>query len=53
MDEKAFIDKITTDLTFAADACENLLQTPKALRQIVANEAVNAKLIETQFFSPS
>lgn len=50
MDEKTFIDKITTDLTFAADACENLIQTPKALRQIVANDAVNSKLIEDPVF---
>jgi hypothetical protein len=50
LDEKAFIDKITTDLTFAADACENLLQTPKALKQIIANDEVNTKLIVDPVF---
>lgn len=50
MEEKAFIEKITSDLEFTASVCESLLQRPKALRQLIAHKEVTTKLIEDPVF---
>ncbi len=50
MEEKTFIEKITSDLEFTASVCEGLLQRPKALRQLLAHEEVAAKLVEDPVF---
>ena len=52
MDEKAFIEKITNDQTFAASICERLLKQPTALKQLLANKEVTSKLkTDPVFFS--
>ena len=50
MDEKAFTEKITSDLTFAAKVCEGLLQRPTALRQLLAQKEVTSKLVSDPVF---
>ncbi|MGA2386257.1 MAG: terminase family protein [Candidatus Bathyarchaeia archaeon] len=50
MEEKAFIDRITSDIEYAASECEGLLQRPKALRQLIAHPEVTRKLVEDPVF---
>jgi hypothetical protein len=50
LEEKAFIDKVTNDLEFAASVCEGLLHKPKALRQVIAHREVTEKLIVDPVF---
>ena len=50
MEEKTFIEKLTSDPAFTASMCEGLLQRPKALRQLIAHKEVAAKLIEDPVF---
>ena len=50
MDEKAFLEKITSNLSFAASICEDLLQRPTALRQLLAHKEVASKLIADPVF---
>lgn len=46
MDEKTFVEKVTSDLGFAASVSEGLMQRPTALRQLLAHKEVTAKLVE-------
>jgi hypothetical protein len=50
LEEKTFIEKLTSDPAFTASMCEGLLQRPKALRQLIAHKEVTAKLIEDPVF---
>ena len=50
MDEKAFVDKVTSDIEFAGSVGEGLLQKPKALRQLIAHKEVTDKLIRDPVF---
>jgi hypothetical protein len=50
LDEKAFVEQVTSDLDFAASACEGLMQKPKALRQLLAQREVTEKLIKDPVF---
>jgi hypothetical protein len=50
LEEKAFIEKITSDPEFTASVCEGLLQRPKALRQLISHKEVATKLIEDPVF---
>jgi hypothetical protein len=50
LDEKTFIEKVTSDQGFAASVCEDLLQTPTALRQLLAHKEVASKLVEDPVF---
>ncbi len=50
MEEKAFTEKVTSDLRVAASVCEGLLQKPTALRQLLAHKEVTSKLKKTQYF---
>jgi hypothetical protein len=50
LEEKAFIDRITSDIEYAASECEGLLQRPKALRQLIAHPEVTRKLVEDPVF---
>jgi hypothetical protein len=46
LDEKAFIEKVTGDLQFAASVSEALMQRPVALKQMLAHKEVATKLVE-------
>jgi hypothetical protein len=50
LEEKTFIEKITSDLEFTASVCEGLLQRPNALGQLIAKKEVAAKVIEDPVF---
>jgi hypothetical protein len=50
LEEKAFIEKVTGDLEFAASVGEDLSRRPKALRELVAHEEVMGRLIEDPVF---
>ena len=50
MDEKAFVEKVTSDLRYAASVSEELMQKPTALRQLLAHKEVTHKLIEDPVF---
>jgi len=50
LDETNFVEKVTSDLEFAASVCEGLLQKPKALKQLVAYKEVTDKLIKDPVF---
>ena len=50
MDEKAFIEKVTGDLQFAASVSEGLMQRTVALRQLLAHKEVAIKLVEDPVF---
>ncbi len=50
MEEKTFIEKITSDLEFTASVCEGLLARPKALRQLLAHKEVTEKLVKDPVF---
>jgi phage FluMu gp28-like protein len=50
MEEKAFVEKVTNDLGYAASVSERLLQKPKALRQLIAYKEVTSKLIKDPVF---
>lgn len=50
MDEKAFIDKVLSDLKFAASVSEGLIQKPTALRQLLAHKEITQKLVEDPVF---
>ena len=44
MAEKAFSEKVTGDLNYAASICERLLQKPVALKQLLSYKEVTSKL---------
>jgi len=50
MDEKAFVEKVISDLVFAGSVSEGLMQKPTALRQLLAHEEVTRKLVEDPVF---
>ena len=50
MDEKAFVEKVTGDLGFAASVSEGLMQRTVALRQLLAHREVASKLVEDPVF---
>ncbi|MDI6903883.1 MAG: hypothetical protein QMD13_00085 [Candidatus Bathyarchaeia archaeon] len=50
MEEKAFVDKIVSDLQFAASVSEGLLHKPTALRQLLAYPELTRKLVEDPVF---
>jgi len=50
MDEKAFVEKVTRELGYAASVSEGLMQRPTALRQLVAHKEVTSKLVEDPVF---
>ena len=50
MDEKAFVEKVTSDLRYAASVSEGLMQKPTALRQLVAYKEVTSKLVDDPVF---
>lgn len=50
MDEKAFVEKVTGDLGFAASVSEGLMQRPLALRQLLAHKEVTSKLVGDPVF---
>ena len=50
MDEKAFVEKVTSDLGYAASVSEGLMQKPTALRQLVAYKEVTSKLVDDPVF---
>jgi hypothetical protein len=50
LDEKAFVEKVTGDLGFAASVSEGLLQRPTALRQLLSIKEVTRKLVEDPVF---
>ena len=50
MEEKAFVQKVTGDLGFAASVSEGLMQRPVALRQLLAHKEVASKLVEDPVF---
>ena len=50
MEEKTFIEKITSDLEFTASVCEGLLQRPNTIGQLIAKKEVATKLIEDPVF---
>ena len=50
MEEKTFIEKITSDLEFTASVCESLLQRPNTIGQLIAKKEVATKLIEDPVF---
>ena len=50
MEETAYVQKITTDLAFAAQESTPLKLKPKALRQLLAYSEVANKLIDDPVF---
>ena len=44
MAEKAFSEKVTADLNYAASICERLIQKPAALKQLLSYKEVTSKL---------
>jgi hypothetical protein len=50
LEEKTFIEKITSDLEFTASVCEGLLQRPNTIGQLIAKKEVATKLIEDPVF---
>jgi hypothetical protein len=50
MDEKAFVEKVTSDLRYVASVSEGLMQKPTALRQLLAHKEVTRKLVEDPVF---
>ena len=50
MDEKTFVEKVTSDLEFAASVSEGLRQKPTALRQLLAHTQVIRKLVDDPVF---
>jgi hypothetical protein len=50
LDEKAFVEKVTGDLSFAASVSEGLAQNPTALRQLLAHKEVTRKLVEDSVY---
>jgi phage terminase large subunit-like protein len=50
MEEDAFVEKVLTDLHFAAKTAEGLRQTPKAFKQLIAYPQVARKLVSDPVF---
>jgi hypothetical protein len=50
MDQTSFLQKITSDLSFAAEVSTKLKQSPKAFRQLVAFPEVTRKLVQDPVF---
>jgi len=50
LEEKAFVQKVTGDLGFAASVSEGLMQRPVALKQLLARKEVASKLVEDPVF---
>jgi hypothetical protein len=50
MDEKTFVEKVASDLAFAASVSEGLAQRPKAFKQLLAHPEVTRKLAEDPVF---
>lgn len=50
MDEKAFIEKVISDLRFAASVSEGIMLKPRAFKQLLAHLEVTRKLVEDPVF---
>jgi hypothetical protein len=50
LEEKAFVEKITSNPEFAASVCDGLLQRPRALSQLLAHDEVAHKLLVDPVF---
>ena len=50
MDQKAFVEKVLSDLSFAAQVSTALKQNPRAFRQLVAYPELTRKLIQDPVF---
>jgi len=50
LEEKAFVEKVTGDLGFAASVSEGLMQRTVALRQLLAHKEVAKRLVEDPVF---
>jgi hypothetical protein len=50
MDQKAFIEKVLNDLSFAAEVSPKLKQNPRAFRQLVAYPELTCKLVQDPVF---
>ena len=50
MEEDAFVQKVLSDLTFAAQAYGGLKHHPKAFKQLIAHTEVTRKLVEDSVF---
>ncbi|MBN1245739.1 hypothetical protein JXA31_09125 [Candidatus Bathyarchaeota archaeon] len=50
MEEAAFVQKVLSDWTFAAQAYSGLKQRPKAFKQLIAHTEVTRKLVEDPVF---
>jgi hypothetical protein len=50
MEENAFVQKVLSDLRFAASVCSGLRQRPKAFKQLVAYPEVARKLVQDPVF---
>jgi hypothetical protein len=50
LEEKAFVEQVTSDLGFAASVSEGLMQRTVALRQLLAHKEVAIKLVEDPVF---
>jgi len=50
LDEKTFVEKVTSDLEFAASVSEGLRQKPTALRQLLAHTQVTRKIVDDPVF---
>lgn len=50
MEEKAFVEKVLTNLDFAAQVSTPLRQRPKALKQLIAYPDITRKIVEDPVF---
>ena len=50
MEESDFAQKISTDIAFVSSVSDKLIQSPTALRQLLAHEEVTRKLVEDPVF---
>jgi hypothetical protein len=50
LEEKAFVQKVTGDLRFAASVSEGLMQRPVALKQLLIHKEVAKRLVEDPVF---
>ena len=50
MEESTFVEKVTTDLKFAAQTYSNLRNKPKAFKQLIAYPQITRKLVNNPVF---
>jgi hypothetical protein len=50
MEQTAFVEKVLSDLKFAAQVSSGLKQSPKAFKQLVAYPEVARKLVQDPVF---